>query len=546
MILAIKVGMGLKAAALPVKLAHAQAEIAPDVLAALDCLRVAVTLFDSDERLTYCTQHFDYIFRGLPDRELLIGKTYEDLIRMELASGEIALDSISGGAEGFVARRRAQFRAGEYAPFDIELTNGRVIEIKARAVLDGGWIVLWSDATQARHLLHRLETAVELSADAFSFWDSGDRLIICNSVFAQLHGFASPDQMAGKTFRELTTTAVRRERFIVDGDALNWIERRLDAHGAPGGALTVTTPSGAAYLVRERATRDGGRATVFTDVTERHRVEGALAEQSATLERTRHALIDTETQARQQASYLADVTRRLGAAEAEADTAKTALLRTMSHELKTPLNAILGFSELLQIAPERFSPEQIKEYAGLIHSAGANLLKLLSQILDLTRIAAGRYSLCRRALPAGAALWAACDASSAPAREKSITLEIADCETDLLIDADEAALEAMVAQLVENAVAFTQDGGSVRLDARRAEGYVRLTITDNGPGVAAEDMQRILEPFEQIERGTTDHTKGAGLGLPLVKALAELHGGTLTIESTPGEGFTAILQLPQA
>jgi two-component system cell cycle sensor histidine kinase PleC len=94
-------------------------------------------------------------------------------------------------------QRRAQFRAGEYAPFDIELTNGRVIEIKARCISDGGWIVLWSDATQARHLLHRIETAVELSADAFSFWDSGDRLIICNYVFAQLHGFASPDQMAG-------------------------------------------------------------------------------------------------------------------------------------------------------------------------------------------------------------------------------------------------------------------------------------------------------------------------------------------------------------
>ena len=102
-ILAIKVGMGLKVATLPVGLAHAQAELAPDVLAALDCLRVAVTLFDPQERLTYCSQHFDYIFRALPDRELLQGKTYEELIRMELASGEISTDSISGGADGFVA-----------------------------------------------------------------------------------------------------------------------------------------------------------------------------------------------------------------------------------------------------------------------------------------------------------------------------------------------------------------------------------------------------------------------------------------------------------
>src|ERR1700744_1493098 len=169
-------------------------------------------------------------------------------------------------------------------------------------------------------------------------------------------------------------SAIQRARFTTGEDSLAWIERRMDAHGAPAGALTVTTPSGIAYLVRERATRDGGRASVFTDITERHRVEHALAEQSATLERTRHALIDTQDEARKQASYLADVTRRLGAAEVEADAAKTALLRTMSHELKTPLNAILGFSDLLRMSSDRFSAAQIGEYAGLIHIAGNNLL----------------------------------------------------------------------------------------------------------------------------------------------------------------------------
>src|SRR6202012_5976441 len=98
-----------------------------------------------------------YIFRALPGRESLIGKTYEDLIRMELAWDEISSDSINGGPDAFVAQRRAQFRAGEYAPFDIQLRDGRVIELKARCTSDKGWIVLWSDATQSRRLLHRLE-----------------------------------------------------------------------------------------------------------------------------------------------------------------------------------------------------------------------------------------------------------------------------------------------------------------------------------------------------------------------------------------------------
>jgi two-component system cell cycle sensor histidine kinase PleC len=534
----------LKLAVLSDAPADAQGFPSPDILAALDCLRVAVTIFDSQERLTYCSQHFNYIFRTLPDRELLLGKTYEELIRMELAWGEISSDSISGGPDAFIAQRRAQFRAGEYAPFDIELADGRIIEIKARATHESGWIVLWSDATQARHLLRRLETAVDLSADGFAFWNNADGLVICNDRFATLHGFASPDQMVGKSFRELTATAVKRTRFVTGDDALNWIERRIDAHGAPAGALTVTTPSGAAYLVRERATRDGGSATVFTDITERHRVETALAEQSAALERTRHTLIDTQAEARKQANYLADVTHRLGAAEVEADAAKTALLRTMSHELKTPLNAILGFSDLLRMSADRFSTEQVGEYAGLIHLAGGNLLKLINQILDLTKIAAGRFPLRKRELPVGGALWAAADMQSERASEKSIRIEIAGCEGDLIIEADETALNNMIGQLVENAVTFTQNGGAVRVSAVRSDGMVRITIADNGPGVLPIDMARIQEPFEQVGRGTADHIQGAGLGLPLVKGLAEIHGGTLLIDSVAGEGFTATLQLP--
>ena len=120
--------------------------LSPDLMPALDCLRVAITLFDAQERLTYCSQHFNYIFRALPERESLIGLTYEDLIRMEIACGEITPDSAQG-AEAYIAYRRAQLRSGEYAPRDVELADGRIVEVKARQTNDGGWIVLWSDAT---------------------------------------------------------------------------------------------------------------------------------------------------------------------------------------------------------------------------------------------------------------------------------------------------------------------------------------------------------------------------------------------------------------
>jgi two-component system, cell cycle sensor histidine kinase DivJ len=218
----------------------------------------------------------------------------------------------------------------------------------------------------------------------------------------------------------------------------------------------------------------------------------------------------------------------------------------MSHELKTPLNAILGFADLLRMAPDRFKSEQISEYAGLIHTAGGSLLKLINQILDLTKIAAHRFPLNRRALPAGSSLWAAVDTHAPSAADKKIVIDFIDCESDLMVDADEQALATMIGQLVENAVTFTQEAGHVRVGAKREGRFVHFTIADDGPGVGADDLDRIRQPFEQAGRSTTDHIQGAGLGLPLVQSLAELHGGKLTIASVLGEGLTATLELPLA
>ena len=524
----------------------ADADIAPDVLAALDALRVAVTVFDSAQRLTYFNEHFHYLFRGMPRGDSLVGMSYAALVQREIDAGQIAHSALANGEKDFIAARQRQLSEGGFAPFDVPLADGRVIEVKARRTRERGWIVLWADATRERNLLHRLEDAIELSADAFAFWNQDDVLILANTVFAEMHGYANGEAMAGLSFEDVLDHAIRRGKFVIDGAREDWASRRIDAHDAPAGALTVMTANGEAYLVRERATRDGGSATVFTDVTDRHRVESALSEQTRALTKAKRALEKSKTAARRQASYLADVTRRLNAAESEADTAKTALLRTMSHELKTPLNAILGFSDLLRASPDRFGPEQIGEYAGLIHTAGGNLFRLINQILDLTKLAAGRYTLRRKEVGVGGELWNALRMHSDRAAQKNVALAIEDCPPELLADADENAFGQMVCQLVDNAVSFTQEGGQVKLSAQRDEGFVRIVVSDNGPGVAAGDLARIMEPFEQVGRSASDHTDGAGLGLPLVKALAELHGGLLVIESEVGKGLTATLEIPAA
>jgi signal transduction histidine kinase len=216
----------------------------------------------------------------------------------------------------------------------------------------------------------------------------------------------------------------------------------------------------------------------------------------------------------------------------------------MSHELKTPLNAIIGFSDLLGTLADSAKPDQIREYSGLIHMGGNSLLRMLNQILDLTKISAGRYELNRQPLDAGLSLWHLKDRFDGAALDKNVEIVIENGGPGLMIDADEIAYNAMLGNLVENAVNFTQAGGMVRLDAQSSGGAVRLTVADNGPGVPEEDLARILEPFEQGGRGTADHPAGAGLGLTLVKAYCELHGGTLTLKSGTGKGFTATVTLP--
>jgi len=510
----------------------------PAVLDALDCLRIAITMYDAHGRMTYANQHFDYLFRGMPGRETLMGSPYGEIVRLEIESGEIGPEMLVRGVEPFVAARCKQLSSGDFRPFDITLSDGRIVEIKSRRTRDGGSIVLWADVTAARTAFGRLEDAIELSADAFAFFDKTDRMVVCNKEFAALYG-RSVEQMKGVTFRDMITDAVTRGRVKVEGgDRAAWIERRMDLHNSPAGAMTLETPSGAAYLVRDRRTRDG-RVTVLTDVTDERRAEAALAEQGRTLETTKAELA-------QSANYLADLTKRLDVASTSADTTKKTLLRTMSHELKTPLNAIIGFSDLLNQMAERFSPEQTREYATLIHAGGQNLLKLINQILDLTKLAAGRFEPMHQRIDVSGALWDAKDEFAERAATKNIEIDAENCPAGLMADVDEAAFGQMIAQLMTNAVTFTPDGGRVTLRAWVTDGRISLAIADNGPGVAAEDLDRILQPFEQGGRSTTDHEHGTGLGLTLTKAFAEAHGGSLAIASEANKGFTAILELPEA
>lgn len=512
---------------------------APALLASLDALRTAITIFDAQGRLLYANAHLNYLMRSLPPHEQLIGRSYEELIRLEIAGGEIAQTALSGGISAFVAQRLAQLSERAFAPLDVLLSDHRVVEIKARRSQSGHTVLLWSDVTAARAQLARLEEAVALSAEAFAFFDANDRLIMGNDLYAHLVGMPL-NELMGRTFPEIAATVAYKGRIVLDETPEAWLERRLKGHRSPAGHTTLRTNTGECYLVRDRGTQDGGRVIVFTDVTDKFRAETALAEQTKTL-------ADSRAQTEQQKNYLADLSQRLDQAAAKVDSAKTTLLRTMGHELKTPLNAILGFSDLMSALSESLSPEQVREYAGLVHQGGTNLLKMINQIMDLTKISAGRYDLRRAGVDAGGILWLTRDAFLTRADLRGIAINADDAPVGLMVDADEGVFTAMMHSLMDNAVTFTRDGGTITLLAAPCEDGIAVSIQDNGPGVAPEDLERIQEPFEHAGRSEgAQHSKGAGLGLTLVKAFAELHGGRLELSSRLGQGFCATVILPSA
>jgi len=235
--------------------------------------------------------------------------------------------------------------------------------------------------------------------------------------------------------------------------------------------------------------------------------------------------------------------------EAEsANASKTAFLANMSHELRTPLNAILGFSEI--IARECLGPvgsPRYKEYAGDIHSSGAHLLSLINDLLDVAKIEAGRMEIEPQIVETARALDGALKFVGPKIRERRHQLIVNVDEDACILYADERALKQIVINLVSNAIKFTQEAGVIEVAARRNPGgEFELMVADNGPGVAKEKIDHIFRPFSRVDnRYDADHS-GTGLGLALVRGLAELHGGRAWMESEQDKGTRVYVMLPMS
>ena len=368
------------------------------------------------------------------------------------------------------------------------------------------------------------------------------RPLFANSAFAAIYGYASPAQVLAEA--DLTHLIAPEE--LQDAKALC---RRADEdenldHFA---RIRGFTRNGDTLWLELRAKRidwDGDPALQVTvvDVTERKHYEDELIASKERLE--------------QQTASLASLASDLETANAEAETARKAaeqanrtknqFLATMSHELRTPLNAILGFSEI--IAQETFGPSsvpQYRDYALDINTSGKHLLELINDILDIAKIEAGKLEIQPENLDLKEVLDACRRLCSVKAQERDVTLQLDIAPGAHLVYADMRALKQILFNLLSNAVKFSKRGGRVRLAARRLEGEsVELSVIDQGIGIADTYINDVFKPFHQVDNSYNRETGGTGLGLALVKALTELHGGAVTLDSKLGRGTCVRVVFP--
>jgi len=470
--------------------------------------------------------------------------------RSGLVDGQQVLDRVAPGHRDDM--REALSTAAIYGDFDVSfrvppIAGARPVWIDFRGrgfgeSPEGGFariIGVALDVTEerlaqarAQSAESRLRDAIESTSEAFVLWDRNGRLVMCNKNFRSYFQL-DPEILKSGVGREQVERAARLA-----------IRQEYPAPGGRRGVREAELSDGRWVQISERPTAEGGLVVTAADITVLKTQEEARRIKE---EELRRAVINLE----QSQEQLSELARKYEAEKIRAEgasQAKSEFLANMSHELRTPLNAINGFSEIM--SGEMYGPlgdARYRDYARDILSSGQHLLALINDILDMSKIEAGKLTLrfepvCVEEIAEDALRLVR---NRAEAAGLNLILDFVDLPD---VEADHRAVKQVLLNLLSNAIKFTPRGGRVTVRGERREDQlgerVRISVQDTGIGISAADLERLARPFEQVESQHSKTTQGTGLGLALTKSLVEMHGGLLDLKSAPGQGTVASFALP--
>jgi two-component system cell cycle sensor histidine kinase PleC len=438
--------------------------------------------------------------------------------------------------------------------FRMQHTGGHWIWLRVRCELSQGaadaglhLIGIAVDITEQKSLAEktveadlRLRDAIETIPEAFVLWDAGDRLVLCNSHFQRLHKLPDSAVTPGTSYET-----------VIEVGSMPEVRTRLHETGAqtPGARTFEAQLDDGSWLhISERRTKDGGYVSVGTDITRIKEHEQKLVDNDLRLRATVIDLKRSQTELERQALELADLAEKYSKEKTRAEEAnqtKSKFLANMSHELRTPLNAIIGFSEIMESGMfGTLGSEKYQEYCHDILTSGHYLLEVINDILDMSKIEAGRMKLDMEPLDLSKTLAESLRVVSGRADDKNLVLD-ADIEDTISVVADRRAIKQIIVNLLSNAVKFTPDGGKVVVRTRLLSDSIVLMIADTGIGIAPQSLARLGRPFEQVESQLTKSYHGSGLGLAIARSLTNLHGGSMRLRSKLGSGTVVCVSLPR-
>jgi signal transduction histidine kinase len=477
---------------------------------AIECMADGFALFDAEDRLVLCNSKYRDAYPLIVDL-MVPGTPFEDLVRTGVTRGQYA--GPIGSPEDFILYLIALHRSAEGA-HEVELAGNRWLSIDERRTGGNGIVSVHSPINDLKRGKRNLDVALNFMSQGLCLFDAGQRLIVCNRRYLEIYNFSADVVKPGVTLREIMEYSVAVGNYPSLEEGKKALARRpTQAAQREHAKFQQTLSNGRVIAVNHVPLPDGGSVATYEDVT--------LQEQARALQ------LDKEQ------------------AEA-ANRAKSEFLANMSHELRTPLNAIIGFSEvMMHEAMGPIGSNQYKAYTKDIFDSGKHLLDLINDVLILSEIEVGHHKLDEKTVDLATVVDASLAAFAARARSANLTLSADIPSPAPRLRADEPALTRMLHNLLSNAVKFTPAGGRISLGAKRAgDGGLDIVVTDTGGGISPEDLPGAKNTFGTLNSRTARKRGGTGLGLPVVNALIELHGGKLILESKPGAGTRATLSLP--